>query len=196
MALNNKTILLVGSSRKLLENKFDTKDILFDYKCRFGFRWMAKCDELEKYMGNFDTIISSHYDHENVILNFEKYNIDKFTNTIMLVCPRASERYSIKKKDNIEYFDITNDEYIKLASIFKKYEFTKYTPRTGLVAMIWLSLIKKCKVYITGFDIHATDNTNNQDIAVENKKICPRHNARAESVLIKKLISEKIINVY
>tara|TARA_B110000261_G_C12964945_1_gene310134 strand:+ start:177 stop:785 length:609 start_codon:yes stop_codon:yes gene_type:complete len=189
-----KTFLLVGSSRSLLNRSFTKKKVDVDYTCRFGFRWMEKSDELTRYMGDFNAVISSHYDHKNVIDQYYKNEIGKKTKRIFLVSPQK-ERYVIEKDDNISYHDITPDEYQKIADAYQRYGFTKF-PRTGLTCIIWLIFAKECKVFIRGFDIDASDNSTDQDISVKNKKLCCRHNSKAESRVINQLIAEKYIHVY
>ena len=190
-----KTFLLVGNSRNMLKKTFEKKNVHVDYICRFSYRWMKHTNTLSNHMGDFNAIITSHYDHKNVIINYHEFNIHEKTNKLFLVSPR-NEQYHIEKDNNIDYSEISDEDYKVISNIFKQYGFTKYVPRTGLRMIVWLVFTKQCKVFLYGFDINATDRPSDQDVSEKDHNIDSRHNAKAESIMLQKLIVEGLIHVY
>jgi hypothetical protein len=82
----------------------------------------------------------------------------------------------------------TRDLSRVMDAIFKRGLQSK--PRTGLVYVMWL-VLQNHIVYLNGFDIENTDALTHEfqpDI-----KIAAKHDAKAEGIIIKQLISEKLV---
>ena len=198
MDFKDKTFLLTGNSRSLLDTTFSLNpSINIDYFCKFGWRWMPYQDNLKQHTGDFNLLIGNHYNHQHMIDNYQKYNMKQFTDTIILICPKETEKYHITKNPDINYIELTSNEYNTLQKYFTKYNFpNQYVPRTGLLMIVWLVFMKHSNVYIRGFDINATDSNANQDIAITNHKITSRHSSVAESNMLKTLLKQGYIKVY
>lgn len=190
-----KSFLLVGNSKIMLKKTFEKKNVHVDYICRFSFRWMKHTNTLSNHMGDFNAIITSHYDHKNVITNYHKFKMHEKTDKFFIVSP-PNEQYHIVKDKNIDYTQISDEEHKVISNIFKRYGFTKYVPRTGLRMIVWLVFTKQCKVFLHGFDINARDLLGDQDVSEKDHKIDSRHNAKAESIMLQKLITEGLIHIY
>lgn len=194
-----KNILLIGNSKNVMNREFIKKNtVQFDHVCRFNHDWAHIYDKVKFYTGDwFDVLITSNFAHDTSIRELQNFGLLDKVNKIYLMCPNSKHRLKINKI-NIAYEEITDAEYVNIQHILKKYGFPLNTKnaRTGIIAIIYFSFIKKYNVYIYGMDVYGTDNPLDQHIN-DNIKIDMRmHSIEDESKLLMKLLKDNHITLY
>jgi hypothetical protein len=193
-------ILLIGNSRQVLNTTFiEKQDIKLKHVCRFNYNWAHIYDKIKTLTGDkFDTLITSNFAHKSSIEELKQFDLIDNVEKVYLICPNIHHKYPISKDPTLNYEEILDEEYTKINTILKSYNFPLHSknPRTGLLSIIYFHFIKNFKVYIYGFDIEGIDDPYDQHVH-KNIKIDERsHCMKSESMILKRLINEQKLFVY
>ncbi len=189
-----KNVLLIGNSKQLENRIFVEKtNIKFDQICRFTLGWAHIYDKIKKHSGKaFDTLVLHYYCHDAALNELRKYKLIHNVKNIMMMAPKLSHTLKpVKYASGIPYEKLTKNDFRKIHKVLIEYGFplSQFTPRTGIITIIYLSFLKNCKVYLLGFDVEGIDSVSDQHIETE-IKLSPDHTILHESRLLQKLIKE------
>ena len=189
-----KNVLLIGNSKQVENRIFVEKtNIKFDQICRFTLGWAHIYNKIKKHSGKaFNTLVLHNYCHDAALNELRKYKLIHNVKNILMMTPKLSHTLKpVKYARGIPYEKLSKSDFIKIDKILIEYGFplTQFTPRTGIITIIYLSFLKKCKVYLMGFDVDGIDSVSDQHI-IPGRKLTPYHTILHESILLQKLIKE------